>query len=302
MNAEQLKQMETGKGFIAALDQSGGSTPKALAAYGVPESAFTVNGKRDEEKMFDLVHAMRTRIIDSPAFGSGKVIGAILFRQTMERTIDGKPTADYLWENRHVVPFLKVDLGLTDEKDGVRLMKPFPGLDELCKEAVKYHIFGTKERSVINAANPAGIKAVVDQQFDWARIMIANGLCPIIEPEVTITIPDKKEAEAVLKEEIIKHAKELRPEEKIMLKLSIPTVDGFYDDLADLPCVVRVVALSGGYSQEEANALLKHNKAMIASFSRALAEELTAQMTDEEFNARIGKSIDAIYDASVNKD
>lgn len=302
MNAEQLKQMETGKGFIAALDQSGGSTPKALAAYGVPESAFTVDGKKDEGMMFDLVHAMRTRIIDSPAFGSGKVIGAILFRQTMERTIDGKHTADYLWENRHVVPFLKVDLGLAPEKDGVCLMKPFPGLDELCKEAVKYHIFGTKERSVINAANPAGIKAVVDQQFDWARIMIANGLCPIIEPEVTITIKDKKEAEAILKEEIIKHANELKPSEKIMLKLSIPTVPGFYDELADLPCVVRVVALSGGYSQEEANLLLKKQHTMIASFSRALAEELTAQMTDEEFNARIGKSIDAIYDASVNKD
>lgn len=295
MNATQLERMHSGKGFIAALDQSGGSTPKALKLYGVDESAW--NG--DEEKMFDLVHAMRTRIINAPAFGSGKVLGAILFRQTMERTIDNIHTADYLWDKKGVVPFLKVDIGLAEEADGVRLMKDFPGLDELCKEAVKYHIFGTKERSVILAANKVGIKKVVEQQFAWAKVMIKNGLVPIVEPEVDINIVDKKEAEAILKAELIAAANKLKPSEKIIFKLSLPTVDGFYSDLETLPNVVRVVALSGGYDQDKANEILARNPGVIASFSRALSEGLFAQMSDKEFNAKIGDSIEKIYEASI---
>ncbi|MCH4210783.1 MAG: fructose bisphosphate aldolase [Bacilli bacterium] len=294
MNATQLEQMHSGKGFIAALDQSGGSTPKALKLYGIDESAW-----KNEEEMFDLVHEMRTRIINSPAFASGKILGAILFRQTMERKIGGMPTADYLWEKKHVVPFLKVDLGLDVEKDGVRLMKPFPGLDELCKEANTYHIFGTKERSVILAANKEGIRKVVDQQFEWAKIMIKNHLVPIIEPEVDIHISDKKEAEAILKEELKEHALKLGKDEKIMFKLSLPSVDGFYGELEHLPCVVRVVALSGGYSQKDADEILARNPGVIASFSRALSEGLTAQMNEKEFDAKIAKSINDIYEASV---
>jgi fructose-bisphosphate aldolase class I len=294
MNATQLEKMHSGKGFIAALDQSGGSTPKALAAYGVAETAY-----KTEDEMFALVHEMRARIINAPEFASGKVIGAILFKKTMESKIAGKFTADYLWDVKHVVPFLKVDLGLQDEKDGVRLMKPFPGLDALCKEAVGYHIFGTKERSVVLAANEKGIKAVVKQQYEWAKVMISNGLVPIIEPEVDIHIADKKEAEAMLKAALIEEAKKLKPSEKIIFKLSLPSIDGFYSDLEKLPCCVRVVALSGGYSQDEANVILARNPGVIASFSRALAEGLTYQMSDAEFNKRIGESIDAIYEASV---
>jgi fructose-bisphosphate aldolase class I len=294
MNATQLERMHSGKGFIAALDQSGGSTPKALAQYGVgPESWKT------EEQMMDLVHAMRTRIINAPEFASGKILGAILFRATMERTIAGMPTADYLWEKKGVVPFLKVDVGLADEANKCRKMKDFPGLDALCKEAVKYHIFGTKERSVILGANEEGIKEVVKQQFEWAKVMISNGLVPIIEPEVDIHIADKKEAEVILKKYLISEAKKLKPSEKIIFKLSLPTVDNYYADLEKLPNCVRVVALSGGYSQSEADAILARNHGMIASFSRALAESLTAQMTDEEFNAKIKESIDAIYEASI---
>jgi fructose-bisphosphate aldolase class I len=294
MNATQLEKMHSGKGFIAALDQSGGSTPKALALYGVPETAY-----KTEDEMFALVHEMRARIINAPEFASGKVIGAILFRKTMESKIDGKFTADYLWDVKHVVPFLKVDLGLKDPSDGVRLMKDFPGLDALCKEAVGYHIFGTKERSVILSANEKGIKAVVKQQYEWAKIMIKNGLVPIIEPEVDIHIPDKKEAEAILKTALIEEAKKLKPSEKIIFKLSLPSIDGFYSDLEKLPCCVRVVALSGGYSQDEANVILARNPGVIASFSRALSEGLTAQMSDAEFNKKIGASIDAIYQASI---
>lgn len=296
MNATQLEKMHSGKGFIAALDQSGGSTPKALALYGIGSDKY-----KTEDEMFDLVHAMRTRIITSPAFDGNKIIGAILFQKTMERTIEGKPTADFLWENKGVVPFLKVDKGLAPKADGVQLMKPFPGLAALCDEANKYHIFGTKERSVIWGANAKGIKAVVDQQFEWAKVMIAHGLVPIIEPEVNINISDKKEAEAILKKELRAHAEALKPEEKVIFKVSIPTVSGFYDDLVDIPCLVRIVALSGGYSQAEANKLLVTNKNMIASFSRALSEGLTAQMSDEDFNKKLGVSIDAIYSASVNK-
>jgi fructose-bisphosphate aldolase class I len=298
MNSKMLEKMHSGKGFIAALDQSGGSTPKALGLYGVTPDAWG----GDEEKMMDLVHEMRTRIVTNKNFNGDRILGAILFQATMERKIEGMPSSDYLWEKKGVVPFLKVDKGLADEADGVRLMKPFPGLDELCKEAVKFHIFGTKERSVILKASRSGIKAVVAQQYEWAKVMIKNGLCPIIEPEVDIHIPDKKEAEAILKEELLAQGKLLKPSEKVMFKLSIPTIPGFYQDLEKLPCCVRVVALSGGYSQEEADKLLKKNKGMIASFSRALAEGLTKQMSDDQFTAAIGKSIDAIYDASVNKD
>jgi fructose-bisphosphate aldolase class I len=296
MNAEELKKMHTGKGFIAALDQSGGSTPKALELYGIAPTQY-----HSEEEMFDLVHAMRTRIITSPAFDGKKILGAILFKMTMEREVEGLPTADYLWERKRIVPFLKVDIGLDPEKDGCRLMKSFPQLGELCDEAVQHHIFGTKERSVILAANPKGIHDVVAQQFEWAKVMIAHDLVPIIEPEVDITIPDKKEAEALLKKELIAQAKKLGADEKIIFKVSIPTIPNFYEELADLPCVVRVVALSGGYSQKEANALLAQNRKMIASFSRALSEGLTAQMSDEEFNARLKESVDAIYAASVKK-
>jgi fructose-bisphosphate aldolase class I len=297
MNAKQLEKMHSGKGFIAALDQSGGSTPKALGLYGVKPDAWG----DDQEKMMDLVHEMRSRIITNKNFDGNRILGAILFQATMERKVEGIPTADYLWEKKGVVPFLKVDKGLADPVDGVRLMKPFPGLGELCEEANKFHIFGTKERSVILAANEKGIKAVVDQQFEWAKVMIAHGLVPIIEPEVDIHIADKKEAEAILKQELIAHGKQLKAEEKVMFKLSIPTIPSFYQDLEKLPCCVRVVALSGGYSQQEANVLLKKNKGMIASFSRALAEGLTKQMSDEEFTKKLGASIDAIYDASVNK-
>jgi fructose-bisphosphate aldolase class I len=294
MNATQLQQMHSGKGFIAALDQSGGSTPKALKLYGINESAW-----KNEDEMYALVHQMRARIINAPEFASGKIIGAILFRKTMESKIADKFTADYLWDVKHVVPFLKVDLGLQDEADGVRLMKDFPGLDALCKEAVGYHIFGTKERSVILAANEKGIKKVVEQQYAWAKVMISNGLVPIIEPEVDIHIADKKEAEALLKKYLILEAKKLKPEEKVIFKLSLPSIDGFYSDLEKLPCCVRVVALSGGYTQDEANAILARNPGVIASFSRALSEGLTHQMSDAEFNAKIAESIDAIYAASI---
>lgn len=294
MNATQLKQMHSGKGFIAALDQSGGSTPKALKQYGIEETAW-----KNEEEMMDLVHAMRTRIIESPAFSSGKILGAILFKATMERSIEGIPTADFLWEKKHVVPFLKVDIGLADEINGCKKMKDFPGLDALCKEAVKFHIFGTKERSVILSANEEGIKAVVAQQFEWAKVMIANGLVPIIEPEVDIHIADKKEAEVILKKYLIEGAKDLKNNEKIIFKLSLPSIDGYYTDLEKLPNVVRVVALSGGYSQDEANVILARNPGVIASFSRALAEGLTAQMSDVEFNAHIEASVNAIYEASI---
>lgn len=294
MNAKQLEKMHSGKGFIAALDQSGGSTPKALGLYGIEPTAW-----HNEDEMFDLVHAMRTRIITSPAFDGKKILGAILFAQTMERKIEGIPTAEYLWEKKGVIPFLKVDKGLKDEEGGVRLMKDFPGLDALCEEAVKYGIFGTKERSVILKATEEGIKKVVDQQFEWAKIMIKHGLVPIIEPEVDIHISDKKEAEVILKKELIAHAKLLKPSEKIMFKLTLPTVDDFYKELETSEPVVRVVALSGGYSQKDANAILARNHGIIASFSRALSEGLLVSMSDAEFNTHLANSINAIYKASI---
>ncbi|OJU01510.1 MAG: fructose bisphosphate aldolase [Rhizobiales bacterium 65-79] len=283
-------------GFIAALDQSGGSTPKALKLYGIDQSAWS-----SDAEMFDLVHQMRTRIIKSPAFTGDKVMGAILFEQTMDRDIDGTPTAQYLWEKRHVVPFLKIDKGLAEEKDGVKLMKPMPDLDALLKRAVAKGIFGTKERSVIDAANPKGIAAVVDQQFDVARQVLSHGLVPIVEPEVTISIPDKAKAEDILLAEIRKHLDGVPAGKQVMLKLTLPTKANLYKPLIDDPRIMRVVALSGGYSRDEANAKLSRNDGMIASFSRALTEGLSVNQSDAQFNAALGSAIDSIFQASSVK-
>jgi fructose-bisphosphate aldolase class I len=280
-------------GFIAALDQSGGSTPKALKQYGVDESAWS-----NEAGMFDLIHQMRSRIIKSPAFTGDKVMGAILFEQTMDRDIDGTPTARYLWEKRGVVPFLKVDKGLAPAADGVQLMKPMPELDALLKRAVSKQVFGTKMRSVIDAANPKGIAAVVEQQFEVGKQILAHGLVPIIEPEVTISIADKAEAEEILLAEILKHLDRLPGDKQVMLKLTLPTKANLYRPLIDHPRVMRVVALSGGYSRDDANAKLKQNHGMIASFSRALTEGLSAKQSDAEFDAALGKAIDSIFEAS----
>ncbi|MBQ8995054.1 MAG: fructose bisphosphate aldolase [Oscillospiraceae bacterium] len=294
MNKEMLDRMSNAPGFIAALDQSGGSTPKALKAYGLDESAWST-----EEEMFDLVHAMRTRIIKSPSFTSEKILGAILFEMTMDRTIDGKYSSEYLWEEKGIVPFLKIDKGLAELENGVQLMKPIPGLDELLARANERHIFGTKERSVIKELNEEGIKKIVEQQFDLAKKVCAAGLVPIIEPEVDIHCPDKAEAEAVLKKYLKACLDTLKDTDKVMFKLTIPTVENFYADLMEDDRVVRVVALSGGYSRELANELLAKNHGLIASFSRALAEGLCAQMTDEEFNATLGESVNSIFEASV---
>lgn len=293
-NAKQTEQMKKGAGFIAALDQSGGSTPKALRLYGVNEDAYS-----NETEMFDLIHAMRARIIKSPAFTGDKVVGAILFEQTMDRAIDGIPTATYLWEKRGVVPFLKIDKGLEAEVNGCQMLKPIPGLDDLLARAVKAGIFGTKERSVISAANAEGIKAVVAQQFELGNQVIAHGLMPIIEPEVTITIADKAEAEEILRAEILAQLDALPEGKQVMLKLSLPSVPNFYKPLVDHPRVLKVVALSGGYSRDDANAMLAQNTGMIASFSRALTEGLSAQQTDAEFDAMLGEAIDSIYAASI---
>ena len=293
MNKEMTAQAATKDGFIAALDQSGGSTPKALKLYGVDESAWS-----SEAEMFDLVHRMRTRIIKSPAFTGDKVMGAILFEQTMDRDIDGTPTAKYLWENRHVVPFLKVDKGLADTVDGVKLMKPMPELDALLKRAVEKGIFGTKMRSVIDAANPKGIAAVVDQQFQIGLQILSHGLVPIIEPEVTISIPDKAKAEDILLAEIRRHLDKVPAGKQIMLKLTLPEKANLYAPLIADPRVLRVVALSGGYSREEANERLRQNTGMIASFSRALTEGLSASQSDAEFNAALASAIDSIFEAS----
>jgi fructose-bisphosphate aldolase class I len=294
VNQEQLNKVSTGKGFIAALDQSGGSTPKALKLYGVEESAY-----KDEAEMFDLVHAMRSRIVTSPAFSGQRVLGAILFEMTMDRQFDGQDAAAYLWEKKQVVPFLKVDKGLAAEADGVQTMKPMPELDALLARAVKKGIFGTKMRSVVNAANPKGIDAVVEQQFAVGKQILAAGLMPIIEPEVNIKATDKKEAEALLKAAILKQLDALGADQKVMLKLTIPTVDGFYGELVKHPKVVRVVALSGGYSRDESNAMLAKNPGVIASFSRALTEGLSAQQSDAEFDAALDKAVESIYQASL---
>jgi len=293
MNQQMAAQAANKDGFIAALDQSGGSTPKALKLYGIDESAWS-----NEAGMFDLIHAMRSRIIRSPAFTGDKVMGAILFEQTMDRDIDGTPTAEYLWKKRGVVPFLKIDKGLAAAADGVQLMKPMPDLDALLERAVAKGIFGTKERSVIDAANPKGIAAVVDQQFEVARQVLAHGLVPIIEPEVTISIPDKAAAEDILLAEILKHLDKVPAGQQVMLKLTLPTKANLYRPLVDHPRVMRVVALSGGYSRDDANAKLKQNSGMIASFSRALTEGLSAKQSDGEFNAALGSAIDSIFEAS----
>ncbi len=290
----QAEQMRNGQGFIAALDQSGGSTPKALRLYGVEESDYNTDAE-----MFDLVHAMRTRIAQAPAFTGDKVLGAILFEMTMDRQMDGKPAATYLWEERGVVPFLKVDKGLADEDNGVQVMKPMPDLDALLDRAVKAGIFGTKMRSVINAANPAGIKAVVAQQFEVAKQILGHGLIPIVEPEVTISISDKAEAEEMLLAEITAQLDALDGDAQVMLKLTLPETDNLYQPLVNHPRVMRVVALSGGYSRDEANARLSRNTGMIASFSRALTEGLSAQQSDDAFNSTIAASIDSICAASV---
>jgi len=293
MNAEQLEKVRTAEGFVAALDQSGGSTPKALAQYGVEESAYS-----GEDEMFDLIHQMRTRIITSPSFTGDKVLGAILFEQTMDREIEGRGTAEYLWSERGVVPFLKTDKGLADEVNGAQVMKPNPGLDDLLGRAVEKGVFGTKMRSVIKLADPDGVKAVVDQQFEVGHQILAAGLMPIIEPEIDIHSPEKAEAEALLLESIMSHLDSLGDGESVMLKLTLPDEDNFYRSLIDDDRVLRVVALSGGYSRDEANDRLSRNNGMIASFSRALAEGLSADQSDEEFNAMLGNSIDAIFAAS----
>lgn len=291
----QLEKVKNGKGFIAALDQSGGSTPKALKLYGVNEDKYN-----NEDEMFNLVHEMRTRIVTSPSFTGEHILGAILFEQTMDREVEGKYTADYLIE-KDVVPFLKVDKGLADEENGVQLMKDMPELDALLDRANERNIFGTKMRSVVNSFNEEGIKAVVDQQFEVGKQILAKGLVPIIEPEVNINSADKKEIETLLKKEILAHLDDLSEGEEVMLKLTIPTEANLYEDLVNHPRVIRVIALSGGYSRDEANELLKKNNGILASFSRALTEGLSANQSDDEFNADLKKSIESIYDASVNK-
>lgn len=291
---QQFEKMKNGKGFIAALDQSGGSTPKALAAYGISEDAYS-----NKDEMFDLVHEMRTRIITSPAFDSNYILGAILFEQTMDRKIEGMYTGDYLAEKKGILPFLKVDKGLAEETNGVQLMKPITDLDETLKRANERHIFGTKMRSVIKEANAEGIKAVVDQQFEVGKQIIAAGLVPIIEPEVDINSPEKEKCEQMLKVEILKHLNNLMKDEFVMLKLTIPTVPNLYKVLIDHPNVVRVVALSGGYSRDEANAKLKENDGLIASFSRALSQDLNVSQTDEEFNQALQQAVKSIYEASI---
>jgi fructose-bisphosphate aldolase class I len=291
---KQQAKIKNDKGFIAALDQSGGSTPKALKLYGVDETAWT-----DEKGMYDVVHAMRSRIVTSPAFTGKRLIGAILFENTMDRDIEGKPTPTYLWEVKGVVPFLKVDKGLADEKDGVQLMKPITGLDALLAKAKAKNVFGTKMRSVIKQANAAGIDAVVKQQFEVGKQIIKAGLVPIIEPEVDIKTPNKDKAEDLLKASITKELNALKPEQKVMLKLTIPDKDDLYADLIKHPNVLRVVALSGGYSRDDANKRLARNHGMTASFSRALAEGLSAKQSDQEFNAALDASVESIYRASI---
>src|SRR4051794_21588546 len=279
MDQAQLQKMKTGKGFIAALDQSGGSTPKALSLYGIPPERYS-----GDDEMFALMHAMRSRIITSPAFNGDRVLAAILFEKTMESQIEGQFSADYLWKTKQVVPILKIDKGLEDEADGVQLMKPMPGLDALLARANERHIFGTKERSVIKLADAGGIKAVVDQQFEVARQVLKAGLVPIIEPEVDIHSPEKPEAEKLVVASITERLRELAADQAVMLKLTLPESDDLYDDLVRHPKVVRVVALSGGYSREEANARLGRCRGVIASFSRALTEGLSADQSDDEFN------------------
>ena len=290
---QQLQKMKTHPGFIAALDQSGGSTPGALRAYGIKDDAWS-----NEEQMFALVHQMRTRIITSPSFTGERILGAILFENTIDRDIEGQPTADYLWNVKRVVPFLKVDKGLAAEKNGVQLMKPMPDLDALLAKAKAKRIFGTKMRSFIKQANPSGINAIVSQQFEAARQIIDAGLIPIIEPEVDIHCPDRAKAEEFLKAAILKHLDDLPADQSVMLKLTLPERDDFYSDCVRHPRVLRVVALSGGFTRTEANDRLRKNHAVVASFSRALVEGLSARQSDSEFNAELDKSIQSIFEAS----
>jgi fructose-bisphosphate aldolase, class I len=293
INEQQATKIRNQPGFIAALDQSGGSTPKALKLYGVEENTYS-----GEQQMMDLVHKMRSRIVESPVFTGQRIAGAILFEATMDRTFGGKPAADYLWNDKKVVPFLKIDKGLADEADGVQLMKPMPTLDDLLKKAKSKGIFGTKERSVINQNNPEGIKKVVAQQIEVAKQVLSHGLVPIVEPEVNIKCPDKKGAEENLKKEL-KAALDMLPEgQQVMLKLTIPEVDNLYADFVKHPRVLKVVALSGGYSRDEANKRLAKQNGMIASFSRALSEGLSAQQSDAEFNKSLDTAIESIYQAS----
>ena len=294
MNKQQYEKVRTAKGFIAALDQSGGSTPKALKLYGIGENEYS-----GEDAMFALIHAMRSRIVTSPAFNGDRILGAILFEQTMDREIEGRGSADFLWSVKNVVPFLKIDKGLADESNGVQLMKPNPGLAALLARAKEKGVFGTKMRSVIKLANKAGIEAVVAQQFEVGKQILAAGFMPFIEPEVDIHSPEKGAAEVLLKAALVAQLEKLGADQKVMFKLTLPTVDDFYADLVKHPKVLRVVALSGGYSREEANVHLARNHGVIASFSRALTEGLSARQSDAEFNAALDASIASIFAASV---
>jgi fructose-bisphosphate aldolase class I len=292
--SEMFDKVRSGQGFIAALDQSGGSTPKALRLYGIEESDYA-----NDEEMFGLIHAMRTRIVTSPSFDGSRVLGAILFEDTMDRQIDGLGSAAYLWQRKQVVPFLKVDKGLEDEEDGVQLMKPIPGLDDLCERAVAAGVFGTKMRSVIKQADAGGVEANVAQQFELGQQILGHGLVPIIEPEVDIHCPDKALAEELLREALTNHLAGVADDRSVMLKLTLPSVDDFYRPLVEHPRVLRVVALSGGYTREHANELLARNHGVVASFSRALTEGLTVQMSDDEFDGALDASIGSIFEASI---
>lgn len=294
MNKLQLEHMRNDKGFIAALDQSGGSTPKALEIYGIKKDAYS-----DEAEMFQLVHQMRSRIMESPVFTKDRILAAILFEKTMDSKVAGEYSADYLWNMKGIVSILKVDQGLSDLENGVQLMKPISNLDALLLRAKERHVFGTKMRSVIKEANETGIKAIVNQQFEIGKIIAAAGLVPILEPEVDIHTPNKQGAEAILKQEILEHLKTLDPNDQIMLKLTIPEVDNFYDEILNFPNVVRIVALSGGYSRKEANEKLARNHKLIASFSRALTEGLNVNQSEKEFNEMLDESIQSIYEASI---
>ena len=293
MNEEQLQKMRDGAGFIAALDQSGGSTPKALKLYGISEDSWS-----GDEEMFDLIHDMRARIIKSPSFNGDRILGAILFEMTMDRQIDGLDTGDYLWSKKNIVPILKIDKGLAGEADGVQLMKPIPGLDELLERGVARNMFGTKERSVIKLADPKGVEAIAAQQFEIGVQVLRHGLVPILEPEIDIHSPQKAEAEELLKQALVSGLDQVPDGQQVMFKLTLPEIDGFYTELVEHSKVVRVVALSGGYSREEANARLSRNPGVVASFSRALTEGLTAQQSDEEFDAALDASVGSIFAAS----
>jgi fructose-bisphosphate aldolase, class I len=293
MNEDQLQKMRDGAGFIAALDQSGGSTPKALKLYGIPEGNWS-----GDDEMFDLIHDMRARIIKSPAFNGDRILGAILFEMTMDRQIDGIDTGDFLWGKKHVVPFLKIDKGLDAEADDVQLMKPMPDLDGLLERGVAKNIFGTKERSVIKLANPKGVEAIVTQQFQVGEQVLRHGLVPILEPEIDIKSPEKAQAEELLKRALLSGLGRVPDGQQVMFKLTLPETDGFYTELVEHPKVLRVVALSGGYSRDEANARLSRNPGVVASFSRALTEGLTAQQSDEEFDAALDASVGSIFAAS----